>query len=272
MQGQDWIGRKSTREEQITPRALAEYRSTFAGLLGPGRVPPGFHWMLVPDLAPPDDLGRDGHPRTGLFLPQLPLPRRMWAGGTLAFSGDLAEGDLVRRDTTIADVKLKSGRTGPLGFVTVRHDWRVGGSLRIAEQQDIVYREDALPGAPAPNPPPAEAWAGAETWHPVTSPTLLFRFSAMTFNGHRIHYDLPYATGVEGYAGLVVHGPMQAVWMLNLAASLLGRLPRRFAYRGLAPLICGQDLAVEARPLSDGYDLRVLTRAGIATMSGRAEA
>jgi 3-methylfumaryl-CoA hydratase len=271
MDHDDWIGRTSRREDVIAARALAEFRATLDGFLGPGEVPPGFHWTLAPELSVARDLGRDGHPRTGLFLPNLMLPRRMWAGGALEFPGELSPGDRVTRDTTIADITLKTGASGRLGFVTVRHDWSVGGSPRIVERQDIVYREDPRPGAAPPDPRRPEPWDALAVWRPVTDATLLFRFSAMTFNGHRVHYDRPYATGVEGYGGLVVHGPLQAVWMLNLAATLLGRLPRAFRYRALSPLICGEDVAVEARSSDAGVELRVLNGAGVATMSGLAE-
>jgi 3-methylfumaryl-CoA hydratase len=265
----DWIGRRFLREERITPRALAGFRATFAGTLGPGAVPPGLHWTLVPDLADPSDLGRDGHPRTGLFLPALPLPRRMWAGGEMEFLSDFTPDDHVMRESTVADVSVKSGSTGQLGFVTLHHDWLAGGTPRLRERQDIVYREPPKPGTPAP-PPQAEPWQADAVWTVLPDPVLLLRYSALTFNAHRIHYDLPYATGVEGYAGLVVHGPLQAIWMLNLAATMLGRNPARFRYRGLSPLICGGSVRVEARADGETIALRVLTEDGVSTMQATA--
>lgn len=267
----DWIGRRFTREEPITRRLIDHFRVTLAGTLAEAEVPLGLHWCLAPDAVAPDLLGRDCHPRPGLFLPALPLPRRMWAGGELMFHAPFAAGDAVTRETVIEDVTFKQGRSGRLGFVTVRHFYRVADAPRVTERQDIVYREDPKPGT-AQTPPPAEPWPGATAWHLTPDPTLLFRFSALTFNGHRIHYDHPYATQVEGYAGLVVHGPMQAVWMLNLAAHRLGRLPARFTYRGLSPLICGAAVAIEAREAEGALDLRVRRAAdGVATMAGRAE-
>ena len=177
----------------------------------------------------------------------------------------------MTRETTIDDVTFKEGRSGKLGFVTQRHVYSVGGTARLTERQDIVYREDPKPGQ-AKAPEPAEEWTNATAWQITPDSTLLFRFSSLTFNGHRIHYDHPYATGVEGYEGLVVHGPMQAVWMMNLATHILGRLPTRFTYRGLTPLICNLPVAIEAREAEGGLDLRVRRMGdGVATMAARAE-
>lgn len=253
----DWIGRSTVREDTVTPRLLAEYRATLDGALASLETPLGLEFCLAPDICAPSLLGRDGHPRLGQFLPHLPLPRRMWAGGQIDRTGRLAPGDVVTRTSTIEDVTFKTGRSGRLGFVTLRHLYAVAGQTRINERQDIVYRADPAPDAPAPKLPQAEPWSDAAAWDITTDSTLLFRYSALTFNGHRIHYDAPYAREVEGYAGLVVHGPLQAIWMQNLAASLLGAAPTRFDYRGLAPLICGEPVRVEARSTANGADLRV---------------
>ena len=266
----DWIGQATTRTETITQRQVDGLRATLAGTLAPADVPPGLHWCLMPDLADPQDLGRDGHPRRGLFMPDLPgLPRRMWAGGELAFSAALQTGDTVTRSSMIADISFKTGSTGPLGFVTVQTVYAVAGETRITERQDVVYREDAKPGQAA-LPPAAEDWPQAKRWQITPDPVLLFRYSALTFNGHRIHYDHPYATGVEGYAGLVVHGPLQAIWMLNLATSLIGQLPATFRYRGLSPLISGSPVAIEAHLSPDGLALRVRRANGVVTMQATA--
>lgn len=265
----DWIGRQTSRSEVVGERLLAHFRAVLAGTLGPGEVPPGFHWALVPDVAEPQDLGRDGHPRTGMFLPALPLPRRMWAGGELAFSGDLNLGDTVTRETTIGDITFKSGTSGPLGFVAVTHLWKVDGETRITERQDLVYREDPKPGV-TQMPVAAENWQTDAMWQITPDPVLLFRYSAITFNGHRIHYDHPYATSVEGYGGLVVHGPLQAQWMLSLATTMLDRPPASFRYRGLSPLICGIPVQVEARHQGDSIALRVRRPDGVVTMQATA--
>lgn len=267
----DWIGRKTERSDQLTARLVAELRATLAGTLGDDDVPLGAHWCLAPDVVTPDQLGPDGHPGTGIFLPALPLPRRMWAGGELRHIAPLVVGERVNRISTIADVRFKSGRSGKLGFVTVQHEIQVAGAPRIIERQDIVYRDPPEIGQPAPAPEAAPDWDVARSWTLTPTPTLLFRFSALTFNGHRIHYDHPYATGVEGYGGLVVHGPLQAVWMLNLARSLLGAAPAVFAYRGQAPLICGAAVAIEAQAVAGGCDLRVRRlEDGVVTMSATA--
>lgn len=263
----DWIGYGYSRSEPISERLITQYRATLDSTLAEAEVPVGIYWCLVPDVVTPDKLGRDCHPRTGLFLPALPLPRRMWAGGEVTFHGSFAPGDLVTRETVIEDVRFKEGRSGKLGFVTQRHVYSVDGTARVSERQDIVYREDPKPGQ-AVVPQPAEDWPDATAWRVTPDTTLLFRFSALTFNGHRIHYDHPYATGVEGYDGLVVHGPMQAIWMKNLATHLLGHLPGRFTYRGLAPLICDLPVVVEAREADEGLELRVRREGdGVVTMS-----
>jgi 3-methylfumaryl-CoA hydratase len=268
----EWIGRQTSRTEPITARMLREYHATLAGTRGPGAVLPGFHWCLAPDVVEPQDFGRDGHPRTGIFLPALPLPLRMWAGGALEFHAPFQPGDIVTRQSTIAEVTFKTGRSGQLGFVTVAHEYSVAGAPRLSERQDIVYRAPAPAGQPAPAPAPAEEWDALRRWSITPTPTLLFRYSALTFNGHRIHYDHPYATGVEGYDGLVVHGPLQSVWMQNLAATVLGHLPARFSYRGLVPLICNLPVTIEARQAGGGLDLRVRRDDdGVVTMQARAE-
>lgn len=268
-----WIGRESLREDRITDRMLTEFRATLDGLIGPGDVPPGFHWCLSPEAEAPDRLGRDGHPRPGLHLPELPLPRRMWAGGEIETIGLLAPGDVVEKRSIVRDVKFKTGRSGNLGFVEIDHSYSVGGATRIRERQDLVYREDPSPDRPVPEPQQPADWDVIDSWTVSPDPVMLFRYSALTFNGHRIHYDPDYARGVEGYDGLVVHGPMQAVWMQNLAARILGRPARFFRYRGLAPLTVGYDVKVEARqPDGDVLDLRVRRRAdSVVTMSARAE-
>lgn len=256
-----WLGLRRTVSDTVSPRLIAAFQAMLPGLLGPGTVPPGLHWCLAPDLAPPEALGRDGHPRPGLFQPAMPLPRRMWAGGALSFAGILAPHDAVTRVSTVEAITPRYGRTGSLWFLTMRHHWQVDGETRINERQDLVYRADPAPDARPAAPPPAEAWPDARRWHLTPDPTLLFRFSALSFNGHRIHYDHPYATQIEGYAGLVVHGPLQATLMLNLATEVLGRLPARFSYRGRTPLVAGEPIAVEANQVEVGLDLRVRRQA-----------
>ncbi len=266
-----WIGRRIIRTDTVTPRLIEQFRAMLTGSLAPAEVPLGLFWTLCPDALPPVDLGRDGHPQLGLFLPRLPLPRRMWAGGEILFTGCMHEGDLVQRSSTVEQITFKVGSTGPLGFVSVRHDYAVSGAVIVSERQDLVYREDPEPGAVLPDYPPApELGPAVDAFHLTPDPVLLFRYSALTFNGHRIHYDRDYATGTEGYADLVVHGPMQATLMLNLAARVMGACPSRFTYRGVSPLTCAQPIAIEAQQREGRLDLRVRVAGGPVTMIGAA--
>lgn len=267
----EWIGRGSIRHDHVSDRLIGQFRATLPDLLAEAEAPLGLFWALCPDALPPDDLGRDGHARLGIMLPKLPLPRRMWAGGEVRFLSPLHEGDTVERDSRIERIEPKQGSTGALIFISVRHDYRVGGRTCISERQDLVYRADPVPGEPAPAYPPAPDIGPPVAALPLLSdPVRLFRFSAMTFNGHRIHYDADYARQVEGYGGLVVHGPLQAVAMMNLAAQVLGRSPEVFTYRGLSPLIAGQPAEVQAHRDGAGLALRVIRPGGPVTMAGRA--
>lgn len=199
-------------------------------------LPPFFHQLHFWDPQPPARLGRDGHPATGSgLIPDLGLPRRMWAGGRLAFHAPLIAGRAATKTTTVESVTRKEGRTGPLGFVTLRHEIAQDGQVSVTEWQDLVYREDPSPDAPAPVPPQARRDEDlCRTVH--FDSTLLFRYSALTFNGHRIHYDLDYARDVEGYAALVTHGPLLAQHLMLLAEERLGHL-RHFSFRATAPLM-----------------------------------
>ena len=199
-------------------------------------LPPFFHQLYFWEPQPPGRLGRDGHPATGFgLIPDLGLPRRMWAGGRLAFDAPLIAGTPAQKVTTIDSTTRKEGRTGPLAFVTLRHEITQNGATCVTEWQDLVYREDPSPDAVAPSSP--EARQDEDMYRRVHfDSTLLFRYSALTFNGHRIHYDLDYARDVEGYGGLVTHGPLLAQHLMLLATERLGRLSR-FSFRATAPLM-----------------------------------
>lgn len=231
-----WLGRTETAGDIVTPGLINRFRATFGDYLHDtgDAAPMGLHWCLAPPAAPRDQLGPDGHPARGGFLPPVPFQNRMWAGGEVQFHKPLMPGETVTRTSRINAITPKDGRSGPLVFVTVNHACHVDGDLRIEERQDIVYRPAGPAARPAPAPP--ADMQGDFTGDPV----LLFRYSAMTFNGHRIHYDFPYVTEVEGYSGLVVHGPIQATLLMNRAAGLAGTARIRFDYRGLSPLIAGQ--------------------------------
>ncbi|SEH30130.1 3-methylfumaryl-CoA hydratase [Methylobacterium sp. 275MFSha3.1] len=270
-----WIGRTRAASDLVTPRLLAEFRATFAPHLAPvadGIAEPALHWCLAPETPTADSLGPDGHAAKGGFLPPVPLPRRMWAGGEIETLSDLRAGDTVTRTETVRDVAFKSGRSGSLCFVTVDHTVSTERGVAIRERQDIVYREAA--GAQtgtgaAPERDGSESYA--VIWEVPATPTLLFRYSAMTFNGHRFHYDQPYATRVEGYADLVVHGPMQATLLMNLAATLLGRVPRTFTYRGIAPMTANQVFRVCGRVAGTAFEGVTLDAGGQVCMRARAD-
>lgn len=265
---QDWIGRKMVREDIVTARIFDAFNATLAPHLLAGSNL-GVHWCLAPDMVSAEELGADGHPRPGKFLPDVGLPRRMWAGGEITQIGSFGAGDHVRKTSTIIDVSFKSGQSGKLCFVAVSHDYEVDGAVVVSERQDIVYRAAAKLGA-APHPQSPVATGPVNSRISPTS-TLLFRYSAMTFNGHRIHYDEAYARGVEGYNGLVVHGPLQATLMLNLAANVSGGVPRSFSYRGVAPLILGETFMIDAKTGPGGIELRCLNTAGDVTMKALAQ-
>lgn len=199
-------------------------------------LPPFFHQLYFWTPQPPEKLGRDGHPCLGTGLvPDLGLPRRMWAGGRLGFAHDLCTGIPAERHSTVEKAEHKHGRTGPLAFVTLRHEYRQNDRVCLTEWQDLVYRQDPSPHSPRPEPPAAR---GDETDRREVSfdSTLLFRYSALTFNGHRIHYDLDYARDVEGYEGLVVHGPLLAQHLMLMARDLVGPLAQ-FSFRAFSPLM-----------------------------------
>ena len=250
----DWIGRSTTAQDRVTPGLVERFCATLTpGMAAPepGTAPLLIHLCLAPPALPADQLGRDGHPALGGFLPPVPLPRRMWAGGAFAFHAPLPQEAEVTRHSTILDVTAKQGRTGPLWFVTLEHRIIADGICRITERQDIVYRQD---GAAAPPPaPPAPPGRWQETVLPST--TLLFRYSALTFNGHRIHYDLAYAREVEGYPGLVVHGPLLATQLCHLAARLKGTSPAEFRFRSLSTLFHDSPYGLHAA--EDGAGLRL---------------
>jgi 3-methylfumaryl-CoA hydratase len=212
--------------------ALGQVPSLDAG----APLPPFFHQLYFWEARPPGELGRDGHPRTGTgLIPDMGLPRRMWAGGRLAFSQPLVAGTLAEKSSTVESVTRKDGRTGPLAFVTLRHEIRQREQLCVTEWQDLVYREDPTPGTPSPAAPSAGTDEDALERVAFDS-TLLFRYSALTFNGHRIHYDLDYARDVENYGGLVVHGPLLAQLLMLMANERLGGLAQ-FAFRATSALM-----------------------------------
>lgn len=246
-----WIGRRRETEERLDP-ARTQALLASLGHNAPARpgdaLPQLFHWLYFWDVASPAETGPDGHPARGGFLPPVSAPRRMWAGGRLAFHIPLRLGDDVHRVSTISDIVVKSGRSGTLTFVTVRHHIHGPDGLAVTEDQDLVYR-DASTGAPPTIADPAAPAEEISDWSLSVraDPILLFRYSALSMNSHRIHYDRPYAVDVEGYSDLVVQGPLQATLMLDAAVKAQGRPASGFQFRGLAPAFGGRDLVVAGK-------------------------
>lgn len=230
-----WVGRTEEAHDVLSRNLVKRIAATF-GETTPAEgepLPPLWQWCFFQEPMAESQLGGDGHPARGGFLPPADNRNRMWAGGRVEFIAPLTVGAEAHRLSTILHIEEKHGRTGSLLFVTVRHDYSQNGQLCVREEQDIVYREPNPPKLNSGEAPGPGDWS--ETVTPT--PTLLFRYSAVTFNGHRIHYDYPYVTDTEGYPGLVVHGPMIAT--LNLRAFIRAnpdKRVRRFAYRGVRPL------------------------------------
>jgi 3-methylfumaryl-CoA hydratase len=261
-----WIGKSETREDTATPTPYAALSATLDWPVerpsSGTPLPPLWHWLYFLPLYRQSDVGPDGHAKRGSFLPPVPLPRRMWAGSQMAFHRPLRIGDELSRTSSIADVTEKSGSSGALVFVKVRHDISVRGDTTpaLTEYHDIVYRE-----APQPGAAPAEARAApaSSAWQRSIVPddVLLFRYSALTFNGHRIHYDRRYVTEVEGYPGLIVHGPLLATLLLDL---LRRQAPSaevaRFEFRAMRPVFDTHAFNVCGEPATDGRTVHLWIR------------
>jgi 3-methylfumaryl-CoA hydratase len=268
-----WIGRTEEASDVITAQLVKGLRSTLFQEIGEPKVgdaaPLTTHWCLAQPVYPMSQLSQDGHPTRGGFLPPVPLPRRMWAGGELEFIEPLRVGDEVKRSSRISDVNLKTGSTGTLCFVAVQHEITTPRGVAIRERHDIVYREATTGPQVAPKAPPAPPSAKHRESH-ISDPVLLFRYSALTFNGHRIHYDRDYVTKVEGYPGLVFHGPLQASFIVEFAAKLHGgKAPKKLVYRGLQPLFEGSEFSINANDNgSGGLEIWTANAQGQPTMKG----
>ncbi len=259
-----WIGREQRSADRLDRSLAARWCATFDLPAPAGEaMPQGIHFCLCTPEAPTAELGEDGHPRrddsAASFLPPVPLPRRMWAASDIEFLAPIAVGASVGRVSRVASIAAKEGRSGPMTFVEVVHETSADDRLVVRETQTLVYREAAASDAPLA-PPPGEGAFDLAGWdvhrvvHP--DPRLLFRYSALTFNTHRIHYDAPYAHDIERYRGLVVHGPLTASLLLQLAARELGdNALKRFAFRGLSPAIAGEPLHLVMRGAGDAIEL-----------------
>ena len=271
-----WIGRTEVLTDRVTVaplRALAAILDRDPPEAQAGdAIPPCWHWLYCLAVHPQSQLGPDGHPARGGFLPPVSLPRRMWAGSTLEFRGPLRVGDAITRSSRVVDVSVKEGRTGSLVFVKVRHEVSNAIGLVVVEDQDLVYREAPAPGAAPARETPAP---GDAQWvrEIHAGDVLLFRYSAVTFNGHRIHYDRRYATEVEGYPDLVVHGPLTATLLLDL---LHRQRPdarvARFTFRGVTPLFANAPFQVCGRSGGDGTSVALWAQRPDGTLAMEATA
>lgn len=253
-----WIGRIETHTDVLSLTQARQFNATFdleSGTELGDDAPVLIHFCLAQPMAPSSLLGNDGHPELGGFLPPVPLPRRMWAGGAIRFHGRIRVGDTVERKSEIVDVSLKTGRSGALCFVTVRHEIFSDGHLAVSERQDIVYRD--IPSGKTAKPTSAPAPIGEQHLVVTPSPTFLFRYSALTFNGHRIHYDKPFCVEHEGYPDLVVHGPLQATLLCQYATDLKQSPPKEFEFRSLSPIFANGDFTLNAETTET--DLRLWT-------------
>lgn len=277
---QSWQERSETMSDIITAAPLRALSATLdrddpAPAHGTP-VAPLWHWLYFLPHARQSEIGPDGHPRRGGFLPPVPLPRRMWAGGRLRWETDnpLRLGQEVQRVSTIRSVQHKTGRSGELLFVLVEHRFSNQDGLALTEEHDIVYRAAARPGDPVP-PPQQPPLAGQAAWSRSIVPDdiLLFRYSALTFNGHRIHYDRRYVTQVEGYPGLIVHGPLIATLLLDLLRrNLQGAKVVTFDFKALRPTFDLHPFSVHGKPREDGrtIDLWAQDHEGLLTMQATA--
>jgi len=274
----DWIGRSRTSTDAMAPwpaRALIATLDLQRPEPQPGApLPPFWHWMYFLEAVPRRELGPDGHPAAGGFMPPVRQPRRMWAGGRLDFTAaPLPLGKPATRRSTITRIAAKKGRSGALTFVTVKHEISGASGRAITEEQDIVYREDPPPGAPHPTAPEAPRDEDSRRqW--TCDATVLFRYSALTFNGHRIHYDLDHARNVEGYPGLVVHGPLLATLLLEHlhieTAADQPRPPRSFEFRAVSPVFADQPFETCLRSENRTHSLWVRDSDGRLAMTATA--
>jgi 3-methylfumaryl-CoA hydratase len=274
-----WTGREELRDDRIDSEAVRRWLATFDRAAPEnGLVPQGFHWCLCLPDAPTTSLGADGHPvrtddRHGL-LPPVPLPRRMWAASQVEFLAPLRTGQAVTRRSRVASIREKQGSTGKLIFVELVHSINADAECCVRETQSLVYREAAAGSAAKPSDDSHSFDPSAWEFHRVVEPStpLLFRYSALTFNSHRIHYDLPYAQQEEGYRGLVVHGPLTATLLLDLAARHFGdNKLRHFSFRGLAPAIAGEPLHLALRGSGNEIDLIAVNAQGQQIMTASAQ-
>jgi 3-methylfumaryl-CoA hydratase len=270
-----WVGRKESHHDVATAWPIAAMTATLDRRDTPLRdgdaIPEGWHWSYFLETSPASDLAHDGHTKRGGFLPPVSLPRRMWAGGRLDFRRPIKIGERLSRESEILSVEPKSGKSGNLVFVSVRHTVSVSNEIAVVEEHDIVYRDAATPGTTAPPGKPAPA---NPVWKHEVMPdeAMLFRYSALIFNAHRIHYDIDYCRQEEGYPGLIVHGPLQTTLLLDLSRRHAGKPVRKLDYRAISPVFHNEKLTVGGIPSADGASAQLWTAgpSGNIAMTGTA--
>lgn len=279
-----WVGRKETHHDLATAWPIAAMAATLDRHDPPPNagdaIPEGWHWSYFLETAPASELAHDGHPKRGGFLPPVTLPRRMWAGGRLEFKRPIKIGEALSRESEILSVESKAGKSGNLVFVTVRHTVSASNDIAVIEEHDIVYRDAAKPGAGAPMKPGAASAAPGKpapadaAWRHEVMPdeAMLFRYSALIFNAHRIHYDIDYCRKEEGYPGLIVHGPLQTTLLLDLSRRYAEKPVRKLDYRAVSPLFHNEKLRVGGIPAQDGTTAQLWTAgpSGNIAMAGTA--
>jgi 3-methylfumaryl-CoA hydratase len=271
-----WIGETEKDVDYVTVPAVHRLSATLDRedpIPKPGEpLPIGWHQMFFPRVVRHSQIGSDGHPARGDFLPPVPLPRRMFAGRRITFQAPLLVGDEIRRESLIQSVTPKQGRTGQMVFVTVKTDIYSPRGLAITEEQDIVYREEPDPNAPPPPPQPAP---GRAVWKQSVTPdsVMLFRYSALTFNSHRIHYDYPYVTQVEKYPNLVMNGGLTTLLVFELARSHASTPIRYIASRNVRPMFVDREISICGEPSADNKSAKLWTLddTGALTLSAEAE-
>ena len=250
-----WIGKIDNVTDYVTPIVEQRYRATLNMDIGNPKdgdpVTSGLHWMLGWNLVKNDELGVDSHPALGEFLPPVPLPRRMWAGSEIKVLKPIRVGDKVVKQSTVADIQVKEGRTGLLCFVTAEYNFLVNDEVTINEKHNIVYRDISKSGGGSgySKEIPEKADLSEKIF---MHPTILFRYSAIGFVGHRIHYDHPYTVNEENYPGLIVHGPLQATYLLRAAEKLMGKQVKSFTHKVMAPVFANSEYMVGVDKMDDG--------------------
>ena len=250
-----WIGKIDNVTDYVTPIVEQRYRATLNMDIGNPKdgdpVTSGLHWMLGWNLVKNDELGVDSHPALGEFLPPVPLPRRMWAGSEIKVLKPIRVGDKVIKQSTVADIQVKEGRTGLLCFVTAEYNFLVNDEVTINEKHNIVYRDISKSGGGSgySKDIPEKADLSEKIF---MHPTILFRYSAIGFVGHRIHYDHPYTVNEENYPGLIVHGPLQATYLLRAAEKLIGKPVKSFTHKVMAPVFADSEYMVGVDKMDDG--------------------